>query len=102
MMCACKIGEKASFPSHVPLALYKQLTKQKLINQRLPRRLGLPFPVTPHCVELQYVVVLGTLLLILPAIGLETESKCASQNGPTVQFEISHTLSQVSLFQAFR
>ena len=38
---------------------------------------------------------MGPLLLILPAIGLETESKCASQNGPTVQFEISHTLSQV-------
>lgn len=92
MTCVCKIGEKASLPSHVPLALYKQLTKQ---NQRLPRRLGLPFPVTPHCVELQYEVVLGVLSLILPAIGLETGSKCASQNGPTVQFEIPPTLSQV-------
>ena len=88
-----KIGEKASFPSHVPLALYKQLTNKT--NQLLPRRLGLPFPVTPRCVELQYEVVLGALSLILPAICLETGSKFASQNGPTVQFEIAPTLSQV-------
>lgn len=60
MTRVCKIGEKARFPSHVPLALNKQLTPQKT-NQPLQRRLELPFPVTPHCVELQYEVVLGAL-----------------------------------------
>ena len=40
------------------------------------------------------------LSLILPAIGLETASKCASQNGPTVQFELPPTLSKCKVKMA--